>query len=36
VPDGVAVFIAAGGVPMLFDHSSVSQLVGEPLGQPTA
>jgi hypothetical protein len=32
--DGVAVFIAAGGVPMLFDHSSVSQLVGEPLGQP--
>jgi hypothetical protein len=34
--DGVAVFIAAGGVPTLFDHSSVSQLVGEPLGQPTA
>ncbi len=34
--DGVAVFIAAGGVPTLFDHTSVSQLVGEPLGRPTA
>jgi hypothetical protein len=34
--DGVAMFIAAGGVPMLFDHSSVSQLTGEPLGQPAA
>jgi hypothetical protein len=31
VRDGVAVFIAAGGVPTLFDHTSVSQLVGEPL-----
>jgi hypothetical protein len=28
--DGVAVFIAAGGIPTLFDHSSVSQFVGEP------
>jgi len=28
VRDGVAVFIAAGGVPALFDHSSVSQFVG--------
>jgi hypothetical protein len=34
--DGVAVFIAAGGVPTLFDHRSVSQMVGEPLGQLTA
>ena len=34
--DGVAVFIAAGGVPTLFEHISVSQLVGEPLSQPTA
>ena len=31
--DGVAVFIATGGVPMLFDHTSVSQFVGEPLPQ---
>jgi hypothetical protein len=34
--DGVAVFIAAGGIPTLFDHSSVSQLVGEPPSQPSA
>ncbi len=34
--DGVAVFIATGSVPTLFDHSSVSQLVGEPLAQPSA
>jgi len=27
--DGVAVFIAAGGVPTLFDHESVSELIGE-------
>jgi hypothetical protein len=31
--DGVAVYVAAGGVPTLFDHESVSQLVGEPLPQ---
>jgi hypothetical protein len=36
IRDGVAVFIAAGGVPTLFDHESVSQLIGEPLGQPAA
>ena len=29
--DGVGVFVAAGGVPTLFDHESVSQLVDEPL-----
>jgi hypothetical protein len=33
---GVAAFIAAGGVPTLFDHTGVSQLVGEPLGGPTS
>lgn len=27
--DGVAVFIAAGGVPTLFDHESVCQIVAE-------
>jgi hypothetical protein len=26
---GVAVFIDAGGVPTLFDHESVSQMVGD-------
>ena len=30
---GVAVFVAANGVPTLFDHQSVSQLVGESMGQ---
>jgi hypothetical protein len=33
---GVAVFITAGGEPTLFDHSSISELVGEPLGQSTS
>ncbi len=27
--DGVAVFIAAGGVPTLFDHEGVCQIVGK-------
>lgn len=30
VRDGVAGFIAAGGLPTLFDHDSVSQFTGEP------
>jgi hypothetical protein len=34
--DGVAVFVAAGGVPILFDHESVSQVLGEPLSQASA
>jgi hypothetical protein len=33
--DGTAVFIAPGGVPTLFDHESVSQLMGEPSGWTT-
>ena len=31
--DGIAVFIAAGGVPTLVDHTSVSQVQGEPGGR---
>lgn len=27
--DGVAVFVARGGVPVLFDHEGVSQVLGE-------
>jgi hypothetical protein len=27
--DGVAVYIAAGGVPVIFDHEGVSQFVGD-------
>ena len=30
---GTAVFISVDGVPTLFDHTSVSQFVGEPLSQ---
>ena len=30
VRDGVAVFIAPGGVPIWFDHESVNQFVGAP------
>ena len=29
VRDGTAVFVKPGGFPVLFDHESVSQLVGE-------
>ena len=29
VRDGVAVYIAAGGVPVIFDHEGVSQVVGD-------
>lgn len=36
VRDGVAMFIARGGVPMLFDHNSVSEFVGEALSQPAS
>jgi hypothetical protein len=30
VRDGVAVFLARGGVPVWFDHESVNQIVGAP------
>jgi hypothetical protein len=33
---GTAVFIAADGTPTLFDHTSVSQFIGEPLAQQSA
>jgi len=32
VRDGVAVFLAPGGVPVWFDHDSVSQIIGAPAG----
>ena len=34
VRDGVAVFIAPGGVPIWFDHESVIQFLGAPAGTP--
>jgi hypothetical protein len=33
VRDGVAVYIGAGGVPVLFDHEGVSQVVGDLIGE---
>lgn len=32
VRDGVAVFLAPGGVPIWFDHESVTQIIGAPAG----
>jgi hypothetical protein len=33
VRDGVAVYLAAGGVPVIFDHEGVNQFVGDLLEQ---
>lgn len=30
VRDGVAVFLAPGGIPVWFDHDSVNQIIGAP------
>lgn len=32
VRDGMAVYLAAGGVPILFDHEGVSQFIGDLAG----
>jgi hypothetical protein len=34
VRDGVAVFIAPGGIPIWFGHESVNQIVGAPANTP--
>jgi hypothetical protein len=34
VRDGVAVFLAPGGVPIWFDHESVNQIIGAPANTP--
>lgn len=31
--DGVALYVATGGVPVLFDHEGVSEVVGDLAGQ---
>ena len=36
VRDGVAVYIAAGGVPVLFDHEGVGQFIGDLMGESNA
>ena len=32
IRDGVAVYVAPGGVPVLFDHEGVSQVIGDLMG----
>ena len=34
IRDGVAVFLAPGGIPIWFDHESVTQVVGAPANTP--
>jgi hypothetical protein len=33
VRDGVAVYLAAGGVPIIFDHEGVNQFIGDLMEQ---
>ena len=33
VRDGVAVYVAAGGVPVIFDHEGVNQIIGDLMDQ---
>jgi hypothetical protein len=33
VRDGVAVYVGAGGSPVIFDHEGVSQVIGDLMGQ---
>ena len=33
VRDGVAVYVAPGGIPVLFDHEGVSQFIGDLMGK---
>jgi hypothetical protein len=33
VRDGVAIFVAPGGVPVIFDHEGVSRVIGDLMGQ---
>ena len=34
VRDGVAVFLQTGGIPVWFDHESVTQIAGDIIGTP--
>ena len=34
--DGAAGFVGPGGVPVLFDHESVSQVIGDLMEQPNS
>jgi hypothetical protein len=32
IRDGAAVYLAAGGIPVIFDHEGVSQVIGDLMG----
>ena len=34
IRDGVALFMAPGGIPYWFDHESVNQIIGAPANNP--
>lgn len=34
VRDGVAIYVAPGGIPVIFDHEGVSQVIGDLMRQP--
>jgi hypothetical protein len=36
VRDGVALFVGPGGVPVVFDHEGVSQVIGDLAERPQA
>ena len=36
VRDGMALFAAPGGVPVVFDHEGVSQVIGDLAGRPSS
>ena len=33
IRDGAAVYLAAGGIPVIFDHEGVSQVIGDLIGR---
>ena len=33
IRDGVAVYVAPGGVPVIFDHEGVTQVIGDLMGK---
>jgi hypothetical protein len=35
VRDGVALFVAPGGIPAVFDHEGIAQVIGDLLGPPS-
>ena len=36
IRDGVAIYVAPGGVPVIFDHEGVAEVIGDLMDQPNA